>query len=240
MGSCATCGRALSDAARFCPDCGNPVTTTPAPAPQVAAQSGAPACSSCGAVVREGDVFCGECGASVQASPPLPSQPEAAEGSPATVASAGSPGAPAEPADDLAAPFAAPPAPAAEAAGAAPAAPPVQPQPAPAPAQPAFAAPVYPSEMQYGAAGFQAPVPQPGTFEDYLAFRKLFTAGNAATVFWLAIGINAVFWIMQWVMYHYSGAQAFFWCLSGFVLASIVIRVVVEAAVAVTRGTNRN
>ena len=72
-------------------------------------------------------------------------------------------------------------------------------------------------------------------FGDFLAFRKLITGSNAVPVFWIAEGANLLFWIMQYTIYRYNGAEAFFLSLAGFVLVAILIRVVLEIAVSATR-----
>ena len=75
----------------------------------------------------------------------------------------------------------------------------------------------------------------PSPFSDFLAFRGLFTEANPAAVFWVAVGVDALFWILQFVYYNYGGAKAFTWCLLGFLASVVVIRVMVEIAVMLVR-----
>lgn len=98
----------------------------------------------------------------------------------------------------------------------------------------------YAEQPNYPAASFPVRPPTSGSFGDYLAFRSLFASANAVAVFWVAEGLNAVFWIMQYVVFHYNGADAFLWSFFGFLVAAVVIRVAVEAAVAATRGGDKS
>ena len=70
--SCAKCGRPLSPGAKFCFNCGSPVTAAPsmgvAPAGPVGAPAG-PRCAGCGAPLSEGAKFCRTCGHAVTAAP---------------------------------------------------------------------------------------------------------------------------------------------------------------------------
>lgn len=84
--------------------------------------------------------------------------------------------------------------------------------------------------------------PTPASFpphtgvDDYLSFRALWVTTHAAALFWIAEGANLVYWILDWaVSKRWSGAQGFFLSAVGFVLFAVIIRIVVEAAVAASR-----
>jgi hypothetical protein len=72
--------------------------------------------------------------------------------------------------------------------------------------------------------------------DDYLSFRALWTVTHAAALFWIAEGANLVYWILDYIVVgRWNGAQGFFWSAAGFVLFAVIIRVVMEAAVAASR-----
>lgn len=76
---------------------------------------------------------------------------------------------------------------------------------------------------------------RPG-IDDYLSFRALWITTHATALFWIAEAANLVYWILDWVVSNrWSGAQGFFWSAAGFVLFAVVIRIVMEAAVAGSR-----
>lgn len=61
MATCSSCGRELSESARFCPSCGTAVeqTTLPGYRPEAIGTT----CPQCGSTRLEGAKFCGRCGA---------------------------------------------------------------------------------------------------------------------------------------------------------------------------------
>jgi hypothetical protein len=73
------------------------------------------------------------------------------------------------------------------------------------------------------------------SFADHLSFNALFTGEFAVAVFWVAEGVNLVYWILHWSNNSYGGAKAFLWSAAGFVLIAIIIRILVEAAVSAGR-----
>ena len=58
MTVCSKCGKALPDAAKFCPDCGAPST-----------EKEKMFCTSCGKELKDGAAFCTSCGAKVSKEP---------------------------------------------------------------------------------------------------------------------------------------------------------------------------
>jgi|GEM_PF-2632425 len=74
-----------------------------------------------------------------------------------------------------------------------------------------------------------------GSFGEYLSFRRTLTAANGVVVFWIAEGVNVLFWLLLFVNYRYNGASAFLWAVSGAVVLALVIWVAVATAVDVGR-----
>ena len=231
MVDCTTCGRSLRDVARFCPDCGTPVVQAPA-APAATLSSGAALWAE---PTTERTIVAAP--ASRASEPPAGSvmgpaagamsEPSGVSGTrPATTAEAdvrcSACGAAVPDGDlfcgDCGAPV----------AGAAAAGSPWRTHPEPV-FQPG-APPVY-------QAPYAAGRPRAGgsPFADHLSFKSLLVGANAVAVFWVAEGVNLVYWILHWVNYRYGGAEGFLWSAAGFVLFAIVIRILVEAAVSAVR-----
>lgn len=77
MKTCAKCGHANKDEAKFCGACGNKLEPAAPPPPPVEQQPAEVICPVCGSKNRAGVHFCGQCGADLsrfaQAAPPPPS-----------------------------------------------------------------------------------------------------------------------------------------------------------------------
>ncbi|MDE5969142.1 MAG: zinc ribbon domain-containing protein, partial [Muribaculaceae bacterium] len=58
MAICKKCGNNLDDSAKFCVNCGTPVSAEP--------QASTPFCTNCGAKLEPGVKFCTECGSAVE------------------------------------------------------------------------------------------------------------------------------------------------------------------------------
>jgi hypothetical protein len=108
-------------------------------------------------------------------------------------------------------------------------------------ASPPAAPPAYPAPAaQPAASGAVAYGPQTGYQTSgaggYFSFGTLLVKTHAVPLFWIAEGVNLFYWIMGWVTsYRWNGAQGFFWAAGGFVLVAVIIRIVMEAAVAASR-----
>jgi len=100
-----------------------------------------------------------------------------------------------------------------------------------APAAP-VAAPVFAASPVYAPATRPAAGP---TLAEYLSFRASFTQTSAIAVFWIAEGANLLYWILHWSNHRYDVGGPFFWSAVGFVLFTVLIRVLVEAAVGAAR-----
>ena len=252
MTECISCGRSLSDVARFCPVCGTPVVREP-PASEAIVEASLPALAE----APTGDP--------VGAAPPTVAQPIEARpetvmepaagvaaqrgvdsvcGSTATVDAAvlcqacgavvpagdlfcGDCGAP------VAGMAAAQPAAAAAAPRSVPSAFTQVPQPArlrglPDSPPAGFSQPPH-------ATGHPRPTGGGSAFADYLSFSALFIGENAVAVFWVAEGVNLLYWTFDWISHRYNAQQAFLWSVLGFILCAIVIRILAEVAVSVSR-----
>lgn len=262
MAECVNCGRTLSDVARFCPDCGTHVQATAvtqadppetaaaapaaeAPAEQAAAAPVEPAEPAATITAEPVATVTAEAPtASATVDPPVSPDADAPESASTTCAACGT----SVPDGDLfcgdcGAPMSA------TVASAAPVAPAAPPQAPPASTMAATAATAMPADAPpYQLPG--APVPGPGPMAygaqagyrpsggsgDYFSFGALFVETSAVPLFWIAEGVNLFYWIMNWVVtYRWSGAQGFFLAAGGFILFAVVIRIVMEAAVAASR-----
>jgi hypothetical protein len=245
MADCTTCGRSLSDVARFCPVCGTPVAREPA-APETVVQAIAPMRTPIDEA-QPTDMQPHEPVAVAESEPPAevltdPIMEPVVE--PAAIMNAavrcqacgatipegdmfcGDCGAPvagiAGPTPGVAASALQSPPPAA--------AHPPQParsQPAAQPASAIYHPPHAGGHPQARGAG--------SPLADYLSFSTLFTVGNAIAVFWVAEGVNLLYWILNWRSHRYAGSEAFLWSVAGFCLFAVLIRILVEVAVTANR-----
>ena len=187
-------------------------------------------CVSCGKPLSDISRFCPHCGTTVEKAPEPAAAPASATwGEPETCRSCGAPLI----AGDAFCGDCGTPMTSTAAAVRRPTQPPISSQ-APAVAVPASQA-AWSGSYAAPAGGAPSSRPSGPAFGDVLSFRAMLMELNPVVVFWVAMGVDALFWLVQFIYYRHGGALAFLWCLVGFALGVVVIRILVEIAVMLSR-----